>query len=134
MTRIHRFTLAVAGIALLSLSYVAGQRSAVGQTQLEMDEQANQDFEKQDKQLNIVYAQFVKTYADSQDDDAIVHKKIVAAERAWVTYRDAEANMEASVNAEGGSLYPALYSGTCATLTRERIKLLKGIQADINSR
>lgn len=132
MTHIHRFALAVAGLALLSCAFVAGQRSAVGQTQLEMDETANQDFEKQDRQLNIVYARFVKTYNDS--DDAVTHKKIIAAERAWVVYRDAESDMEASVQGEGGSIYPAIYSDTRATLTEERIKLIKKIVDDINSR
>ena len=120
MTPLRRFTLVAAGIALCSTTYLAGRHTAYAQTQLELNEQANHDFQKADKKLNIAYQQLLKKYSDK--DSAVTKGKIVAAERAWVKYRDLQGDMEASIGGEGGSIYPALYASTLQDVTEERTK------------
>src|SRR5262245_42747323 len=101
MTRIHRITFVAVAVGLLSLAYVAGQRSAAGQTQAEMNDDAYKTFEKADARLNVVYKKLLKMYAGPES--AVTRKKIIAAERAWIVYRDAQGDMQASIEGEGGS-------------------------------
>lgn len=126
LTMTHHAKIAVAAaLLLLSTGYIAGRYAAYGQTQFDMDMDSYHDFQKADKQLNTVYQQLIKRYSDS--DDVITRRKIVAAERAWVAYRDAEANMEASAEGEGGSIYPMLVNEFATSITEERIKTLKQV-------
>jgi uncharacterized protein YecT (DUF1311 family) len=134
MTPKSRIALAVASIALLSTAYVAGRHAAYGQTQAEMDKTAYQDFQKEDKQLNIIYKQVLKEYDPKDQYQAPTYKKIIAAERAWITYRDAESNMEASMDAEGGSMYPMSFYESCAYHTQQRIDLLKKLLKELHSK
>jgi len=120
MTPLRRFALIAAGIALCSTTYIAGRQSAQAQTQAEMDNMAYHDFLKADKKLNVVYQQLTKKYSDS--DSAVTKGKIVAAERAWIKYRDLEGDMEASIGGEGGSIYPTIYEMTRQDVTEERTK------------
>jgi len=120
MTPLRRFAVIAAGITLCSAMYIAGRQSAHAQTQLEMNEQANRDFQKADKKLNVAYHQLLRKYSDK--DSAVTKGKIVAAERAWVKYRDLQGDMEASIGGEGGSIYPAIYGYTLQNVTEERTK------------
>ena len=92
----------------------AGRR----QTQLEMNQEAHRNFEKADKDLNLVYSKLSKAL------DAKRRAKLKEAQRAWLKFRDAESAFWAS-EMEGGSAYPMLYSGTQANLTKKRTKELK---------
>jgi uncharacterized protein YecT (DUF1311 family) len=109
--------------ALLGVAYVAGQQSAIAQSQLEMDEQSNVAFLKADKQLNAIYKKIV----GAPDLAPITKKKLIASEKCWIDFREGEANYEASVGGEGGSIYPMLYNGAREQLTLERIKQLKKV-------
>ena len=101
---------------------IGGHLSA--QNQHEMNQQAAADFEKADAQLNRVYK---KVLAEM---DAEAQAKLKTAQRAWIVFRDAEAEYEADQEARGGSMYPMCFSVYSADLTRQRIKQLRGQTKD----
>jgi uncharacterized protein YecT (DUF1311 family) len=103
-------------ILALTLSFLLCP-CAHSQSQPEMNETAQADFEKADAKLNAVYK---KTLATLDDEGK---KKLIAAERAWVAYRDAEAAFVAD-SERGGSIAPLIYSTTCRELTESRIQEL----------
>jgi uncharacterized protein YecT (DUF1311 family) len=107
----------LAGIVALSVMVVSCN-AAYSQSQPEMNEKFQADFEKADARLNAVYKKTLATL------DAEGKKKLVAAERAWVAYRDAEAAFEAD-SERGGSMAPLIYSQTCLELTVARIEQLR---------
>jgi len=88
------------------------------QSQSEMNATAAADFAKVDKRLNIVY----KKILESLDDQG--KKLLVASQRAWVAFRDAEADFEADSTARGGTMAPLIYSTTRSEVTEARIKQL----------
>ena len=80
---------------------------------------ADQSFKKADAELNTVY----KKLQSRKNDDAEAAKLLIAAERAWVAFRDAECEFDAADNL-GGSIYPMIYSGCLERLTQARIDQL----------
>jgi len=111
----------LAGIWLCCL--IGGELLA--QDQHTMNRQAEANFEKADAELNKTYRRFL---ADLKDPEA--QAKLKAAQRAWIAFRDAQAEFEADQDARGGSMYPMLFYANCADLTRERIKQLRGSTKD----
>ncbi len=89
-----------------------------------MNEKSLADFNKADATLNATYKKLLGKV------DAEGKKKLVASERAWVAYRDAEATFEADQAARGGTMAPLVYNETCVQLTEARIKELKDEFAD----
>jgi len=79
----------------------------------------DQSFKKADEELNAVY----KKLQSRKNDDAQAVKLLIAAERAWVAFRDAECEFDAADNL-GGSIYPMVYSGCLERLTQARIDQL----------
>jgi len=106
---------------LAAFSLLVLATSAFAQTQQEMNREAAADFAKADTALNKLYTKVLATL----DDEG--KKKLKAAQRAWVVFRDAEADLQADSGARGGSMAPMIYDGTRATLTNERIKALKEV-------
>ena len=106
---------------IVAVATVAMTNFAGAQSQHEMNRQAEADFEKADAELNRVYK---KTLSDL---DAEGQKKLKAAQRAWIAFRDTQAEFDADSEARGGSMYPMIYYGGLARLTRERIKQLRAI-------
>jgi len=125
MTMLRRFALVAAGIALCSTAYVAGRHAANAQTQPEMNESTYHDFQKSDKQLNVLYQQLIQGYDKKDPYAGKTRKKFVLAERAWIAFRDTEADAEASWQAEGGTMYPMSYNIAAKQITDARIKKLK---------
>jgi uncharacterized protein YecT (DUF1311 family) len=80
---------------------------------------ADQSFKKADAELNAVYK---KLHNRKMDDDQ-AGKLLIAAERAWVAFRDAECEFDAADNI-GGTIYPMIYSGCLERLTKARIEQL----------
>ena len=76
-------------------------------------------FTKADAELNAVY----RKLQIRKNDDAQAGKLLIAAERAWVSFRDAECEFDAADNL-GGSIYPMVYSGCLERLTQARIDQL----------
>jgi uncharacterized protein YecT (DUF1311 family) len=86
--------------------------------QNEMNRCADHDFRVADRQLNAAYrALTAKIMAEQKP-------LLVGAQRAWIEFRDRECKYEASEN-EGGSMYPMVYSGCLARLTKQRTKELE---------
>lgn len=96
----------------------AACRQAWSQSQQEQNRQARESFAHADAELNAVYKRVMAK------QDAEGKKKLVAAQRAWVVFRDAQARFDAD-EMRGGSAEPLLYYGSRARLTRERTAVLK---------
>jgi uncharacterized protein YecT (DUF1311 family) len=89
-----------------------------GQTQMEMNQTAANDYKKADARLNQVYRKLMPVL------DAPTKAKLKAAQTAWIKFRDAESAFRAS-EVEGGSAYPADYAGYMTTLTQHRTRELQ---------
>lgn len=88
------------------------------QSQQEMNQQAYAGFEKADKELNQIYAK-VQAKLDKEGKE-----KLKAAQRAWVTFRDAQAELDADIM-RGGSAAPMLSAGSKTQTTKKRVEELK---------
>ena len=102
-------------------------------TQLDMNLCAAIDFDAADAQLNAAWPG-VLAHARAQDRDALpgdrrpgVAVRLLEAQRAWITFRDAHCTVE-SYQARGGSMEPLLYNGCRAHLTRQRVAQLHALQ------
>lgn len=104
---------------LLLCTLLATLGTAVAQSQMEMNAEARADFEKVDRRLNAVYAKVQKQL------DVEGRAKLRIAQRAWVEFRDAEAELHADTEARGGSMAPLILFGTMTRLTEARIKQLE---------
>jgi uncharacterized protein YecT (DUF1311 family) len=93
--------------------------TAHGQSQSEMNRQAEADFVSADAALNKAYQKLVTKL----DEQSVA--KLKTAQRAWIAFRDAQAALAADVAARGGSMAPMIYAGTRATLTKVRTKDLE---------
>lgn len=102
----------------LTLIVFAVSSTLVAQSQSEMNAQAARDAARADRELNKVYKEVLATL----DDEGA--KLLKASQRAWIAFRDAEAESAAD-EARGGSMAPLLYSGTVARLTEQRTQMLK---------
>ena len=105
------------------------------QVQMEMTYCAEQGFIAADKLLN---AQYKKTRdlmrgrdADADPSTTGAEKALVAAQRAWVTYRDAQC-ASYGFQARGGSMEPMLIYGCQADLTAKRTEELKELTVEGN--
>lgn len=93
-----------------------------GQTQLEMNTDAANEYKKADAELNSVYKQILKKYAS---DTAFI-KNLKAAQRLWIQFRDAEMKMKYPADrSEYGSVFPMCYSLYMTELTNTRTATLK---------
>jgi uncharacterized protein YecT (DUF1311 family) len=96
--------------------------------QQEMNICAARDFEAADEELNAVWkearAAATATDAEQSDDLKGADKALLAAQRGWLAYREAQCTL-AGFEARGGSLEPMLVSGCMTDLTRKRIEELK---------
>ncbi|MEK7990961.1 MAG: lysozyme inhibitor LprI family protein [Thiotrichaceae bacterium] len=89
-------------------------------TQVEINRCAYDDYEKADVELNSVYREILATYSD----DALFIKKLKAAQRAWMIFRDA--HLEALYSEEDkrfayGSIYPTCSNNDSTKLIKQRI-------------
>ena len=79
-------------------------------------------FKKQDRALNALYGELMKSAAAGEP------KALQASQRAWLQFRDLECLYEAPDT--GGSIVPTLKADCLAELTRERIADLRRVQAN----
>lgn len=93
------------------------------QTQLEMNQEANKDYQKADKELNATYQKILTEY--KTDIEFIKNLKI--AQRAWMQFRDAEMKARYPDREPGyyGSIQPMCWSMYLTDLTKERNQKLK---------
>jgi uncharacterized protein YecT (DUF1311 family) len=131
----------VRATSLFSASLLAGLALALGAwaqdgcdspkaTQFDLNSCADASFKVADAQMNSLYA----TIRTRLRDDPDAMKRLVAAQRAWLAFRDAECEF-ASGAESGGSIYPMVYSSCQTALTTKRNgdlkKYLKCAEGDI---
>ena len=92
---------------------------AYAQSQQEMNSQARKELKKADAELNRVYKEVIALLPDEKAVE-LMRK----SQRAWLTFRDADATSHADAM-RGGSAAPLLFYGQQAQLTRSRIKQLQ---------
>ncbi|WP_348536003.1 lysozyme inhibitor LprI family protein [Labrys sp. LIt4] len=95
--------IAVMGLAVV---FAAGPAFAAGdctnaENEAALNQCAGKSLKASDGELNTLYKQIQKRL----NDDADKTKLLVAAQRAWVAFRDAECNFS-SAGVTGGTLYP----------------------------
>ncbi len=116
MNRKLSFGLVVSAIFFLSALWPASVRA---QTQTQLTRQAAREFEAADAGLNRVYKRLMGRM------DQTSAAKLRRAERAWVVFRDADADFEADRSARGGSMFAMIYYGVRAELTKTRARALE---------
>lgn len=103
-------------LLIVSLSLPIAEVRA--QSQSEMNQQAYADFEKADAALNTIYAQVIAKL------DVEGQGKLKAAQKAWVTFRDAQAELDAD-SERGGSAALLFRARSLAGSTARRTQDLK---------
>jgi uncharacterized protein YecT (DUF1311 family) len=92
-------------------------------TQLEMNLCADAQYRKADAELNRAYQQLARASGGAG-------ARLKAAQLAWLKFRDAECDYEAS-QYEGGSMKPMVYSFCLAGVTGARTKQLRDMLKEI---
>jgi len=110
--------------AMLNVSFCQEQESKdpcdKAQTTVEMQECLHKRHQKADKELNQVYKQLMFRLSKKQQ------VKLKEAQRAWILFRDKNAEFEASEE-EGGSMYQLVYLSVTASMTEKRVWKIKEI-------
>ncbi len=93
------------------------------QTQLELNQEADNKYKLADKELNRAYNQILKEY---KPDTAFI-KNLKKSQSLWVQFRDAEMKVKFPDREPGhyGSVQPMCWSLYKEELTRERLNALK---------
>jgi uncharacterized protein YecT (DUF1311 family) len=125
-------------LAIVALAMLAGSSAQAANkinckspdlNQIDMDTCAGQDFTASDAKLNALYKTMMAKY------DAGNQAKLKTAERAWLTYRDAECDYETNGTA-GGTINPMMDTMCRTTKTDARIKeltaQLKCVEGDMS--
>lgn len=99
----------------------ADQNCADLTTQSDMNICAGKAYQISDAKLNKLYKQ-IQTRVK---DDAGKTKLLVATQKAWISFRDAECKFSSS-GVVGGSVYPFISSSCLDGMTQTRIKDLQG--------
>ncbi|MGM4911369.1 lysozyme inhibitor LprI family protein [Rhizobium sp. 768_B6_N1_8] len=98
------------------------------QTQSDMTSCAQARYEEADKALNAQYKQtraaMVAIDGDLEGDMKGAEQALLKAQRAWISYRDAQCE-NYGFQARGGTMEPMLVAGCLADLTDLRTKELK---------
>jgi uncharacterized protein YecT (DUF1311 family) len=105
---------AVAFLAAASNAQAAEQDCAEAKTYMDMTACSGAKFRQADKKLNATY----KALLPKLDENG--RNALKEAQRAWITFRDAECKYRASPS-EGGAIWP-MEEASCATsMTLDRI-------------
>jgi uncharacterized protein YecT (DUF1311 family) len=114
----------VAAACLWSLVLASGAHAAPScdqaTSQSALNECAGQAYKKSDAELNDVY----KIVIVRLKDDGNVSRRLVAAQRSWVLFRDAECAFQ-SAGTEGGSAHLMAVNMCLDDQTRARTKTLR---------
>lgn len=98
------------------------------QTQTDMTSCAQARYDEADKAINAQYKQtraaMVAIDKDLDGDMKGAEQALLKAQRAWITYRDAQCE-NSGFQARGGTMEPMLVAGCLADLTDLRTKELK---------
>jgi uncharacterized protein YecT (DUF1311 family) len=86
-----------------------------------MNQCAGLDYEKADKELNVVWKQLTTSVPATEPEYA---DAVLKAQRAWIVYRDGQCAV-AGFEARGGSMEPMIVGLFMAEMTRARTKELQ---------
>ncbi|PWJ84950.1 uncharacterized protein YecT (DUF1311 family) [Pseudaminobacter salicylatoxidans] len=89
--------------------------------QASLNQCADKAYKKTDAALNATYKEIMGRLKDDKD----TRKRLVTAQQAWITFRDAECDF-ATGNSLEGSIYPMLVLNCRNALTHDRLEQLKG--------
>lgn len=106
---------AIACVALASAPHAEAEDCSGATDQAALNQCADTAYRAADAALNERYRQIVARLEDNPD----AHKLLVAAQRAWIDFRDRECAFAAS-GVAGGSIYPMIVSDCLTTLTEAR--------------
>jgi len=85
-----------------------------------------------DARLNNVYQAWIDALKHPKPyeakDDAEILKRLVAAERAWITFRDNDCNLQ-STSMLGGTGESNAYGNCVYAMTKERVKALEAARS-----
>ncbi|RDL50802.1 hypothetical protein BLJAPNOD_01926 [Ensifer sp. M14] len=110
-----------AGVVLTGLASAArADDCANASDQATMNECADKSLKASDTELNTLYKQIEARLKDDQDKA----KLLVAAQKAWIAFRDAECDFSAA-GVTGGSVYPMIVLQCRDGLTQNRVKDFK---------
>ncbi|NKK67731.1 lysozyme inhibitor LprI family protein [Rhizobium leguminosarum] len=98
----------------------AGDNCGDKTNQSDMNICAAESLKKSDAEMNKVY----KEIEGRLKDDADTTKLLVATQKAWIAFRDAECNFQSST-VQGGTAYPFVNSSCHDGLTQSRTEALK---------
>ena len=107
-------------IAGASIARAAEDCEAPGLSQAELNDCYGNAYKKADAELNVLYRQITDRLKDDKETAGL----LVAAERAWVAFRDAECNFSVSAVA-GAAAYGMIHAICLRGLTGKRIDDLK---------
>lgn len=95
-------------------------------TQMAMNICSGRDYKAADRELNAVWkkASARAKEWDAEVGDGTQHRELLAAQRAWLTFRDAQCSFEAN-QYRGGSIMPLIQSTCLTTLTKARTEQLR---------
>ena len=122
-------------LALLPFAASAASASKAcddARTQLDINQCAADEAEAADAELNAVYRQVMQKL----QGQPVAIDRLRAAQRLWIPLRDADIEARYPVGKDEnprvlyGSMYPMLYSGNKAELTRQRIQWLRATFLD----
>nr|MDZ8059385.1 lysozyme inhibitor LprI family protein [Nostoc sp. EkiNYC01] len=88
------------------------------QTQTQINECSRLSYQNADKKLNAAYQQLLPKL------DRTRKQKLIAAQQAWIKFRDTTCEFEKS-EYEGGSIAPTIYFGCLENTTKERTQQLQ---------
>ena len=98
--------------------------SSFGQSQAQLNQQADAAYRKADQELNRTYQQILKEYRTK----TVFLQSLKAAQQRWLQFRDAEMKARypaANTQFEYGSFFPVCYSNGLEELTKARTKQLR---------
>lgn len=127
------------GLLVLSATFLSGAHPVQAQeepdcaeptTQSDMNTCADLEYEEADKDLNKAYQQVRKKMSewDKAEDEASkgAVDALVAAQRAWVAFRDANCET-VGFQARGGTMEPMLVSNCLADMSTKRAEELRAL-------
>jgi uncharacterized protein YecT (DUF1311 family) len=112
--------ISILACAWLSLSASAFAAECEDQTQSGLNHCADAAYQRADAALNVAYKEITRRLKG----DAAAMQLLVAAQKAWIGFRDAECGFANSANA-GGSIYPMVYAQCLERLTKARTSDLR---------
>ena len=105
------------GASIISTSLLFGANCADPQTNFEMKECESIRLQKADKELNLAYK---KLYAKL---DNIGREKLKKAQKAWLSFRDANSDFSAN-SVRGGTMELLFFTTTMASMAEARTREL----------